>query len=745
MPGAGRGRVTGAEVRVTFMSRNFSWQTDEEEWAATETASARERRAVVRPALVLAALLLLGGIAFWQVNAHLNRVAQRTEEEVLASYRLVEAAAQARDSEVLDSFLSRRDEAWARSQTLLAERGMLLAARFFGLQPAGSTLAPDVQLVPDLSEAEVVVMRSYTTSGEDGSIETVRMQERFDFRRGTDRWLWAASESAYWGERVHTVYEHVSLTYPEGDAEIAGLLGADLNRLAGRLCRELAEVTCPPGYRIRVRLEPDAATLLQLSDWQAHLDQGNAITLPAPGLIGRPVDDGAYQALWRGYARYFAAPVLAELTGYRCCDRAHSFQHTLETRLSRLGVGWPAPPRDLPGGAVQLYCVARTTARQVLFAYEPRSDTWQDATWLPEDLVAVQQVPLAGGAWLVRDGNRRVLLFDGEQQIVVAESPRGGGVIYALAERDPTRTKVTIQVIDRAAKATSYMLFDLKHCGGDACPLQPLSGRPIWSADGEYTINYRDEAAGAGRREGFIFLGDGDGEALTAAPAISRPDESFSFPVWLDGDTYAFIRHQGSGAGRRPEVVFTQAATGERLKTLAIEDLLAPIPQGERPSRLLVNQMRADPLDPAGLLLRVSSADNSMAYHLLVNWRIGRAQVLAEPFDRDVWAYPSPDGHRLALYEREPGVPGRWTLGVFERDLEERRLIGRTVPDLTDGPLWSGDGKWLTNSYSGFLSLIAVDSGYSHVTEIPDDASCRPLQWVAESGRRGQASLLAPR
>ena len=716
------------------MSGNFSWQTDEEEWAAAETTAmpAHGRRTRARLSIVLVALLLLGGFAFWQVNRHLNSVTQRSEGEVLASYRLVEAAAQARDPEVLRSFLSGRNREWAMAQMLLAERGMLLASPFFGLQPTGSAQVLDVHLAPGLSEAEVVVVRSYTTSDEDGSVQPMRIQERFVFRRGRDRWLWAAPAGAFWGESVHTHYEHLSLIYPQRDAETAIRLGADLNRLAGRLCRELAEVTCPDGYRISVRLVPDVAALLQLGDWQEHLGQGNTITLPAPGLIGTPLDDSAYQALWRGYARYLAAPAIAALTGYQCCDQAVPFQRTLDAQLGQLAVGWWAPtPGTLPRDTLQLSCLARTTARQALFAYETRGDAWQVAAWLPEELVAVQQVSLAGGAWLVRDGSRRVFLFDGERQLLVAEPPTtDASVIYALAERDPTRTKVAIQEIDRAAETTTYLLFDLNRCRGGACPLQPLSGRPVWSADGGLTINYRNEPAGAGRREVFIFLGDADGAALTAVPALSRPGESFTFPVWLDGDTYGFIRHKGNGPAHRPEVVIARATTGERLKTLAIDDLLASIPREERPARLLVNQMWPDPLHPAGLLVRVSSADDSIAYHLLVNWRSGRSQVLGEPFGKDTWTYPSPDGRWLALYERDPAVPGKWTLAVYDRGLSERRLIGRTVPDLTHGPLWSADGEWLANTYGGFLSLTAVASGYSHVTEIPDDASCRPLQWV---------------
>jgi hypothetical protein len=563
------------------MNSNFSWQTEEEGWVAASSPPPppRARRTPVRLAVVLAVLLLLGGFAFWQVNAHLDRVTQRIEGEVLASYGLLETAAQAQDPEVLGSFLSRRDREWAATQMLLAERGMLLTARFFGLQPADSAQAPDVQLAPDLSQAEVVVIRSYTTTGEDGSIQTMRMQERFFFRRDADRWLWTAPGGAFWGESVYAVYEHLSLTYPKRDAETARRLGADLNRLAGRLCGELAQVTCPAGYRISVRLDPDAATLLQLSDWQGHLGQGNTITLPAPSLIGTPLDDGAYQALWHGYARYFVAPAIAELTGYKCCDRALSFQRTLEAQLGQLGVGWWAPtPSALPGDTLQLYCVARTAARQALFTYEPWSDAWQVTAWLPEELVAVQQVPLAGGAWLVRDGSRRVFLFDGERQILVAESPPGGGVVYALAERDPTRTKVTVQAIDRAAKATSYSLFDLERCGS-TCSLQPLSGRPVWSADGGLTINYRDEPASAGRRETYIFLGDADGDALTAVPAVSQPGESFSFPVWLDDDTYGFIRHRGSGAARRPALVIARATRGERSNPLTLDDLPAPLPR----------------------------------------------------------------------------------------------------------------------------------------------------------------------
>jgi hypothetical protein len=714
------------------MTIDFEWQTEEENEKrapggrppAPWRAAAAWKLGLVLVALLIAVLL------FWRARARVDTAAGRVQAEVRAAHALVERAAQARDTELLTASLSGRDRDWTRTQLALAERGLLFEPYAFGLRPAGHATTPIVHLAPDLSTAEVMVRRTFTATATAGSPQTIQLQQTFVYRRGARRWLWSPPDAAFWGETAAIRYRRLQLHYPQRDGAVAARLGADLNRLIERLCNELDGVACPPDYTVRVRLETNKASLLHLTDWQRHLRSGRDIVLPTPGLAGIPTDEAGYQALWRGYARLVAGPVLANLAGYVCCDRALSFQDELQMRLEQLGLGpWPGPPAavPLPQGELHLYCAARSPARRVLFSYRPRAGAWDVLTHLPDDVVPYQQAFLAGGALLMLDVRHRLLLLRGDEQIVLAEAAEG--VSYALGESDPSRTKIAVQKIQGAAGTFSHWLFDLSQCSRNDCSLQarPLAGWPAWSPDGRQTLLYARRAEG-GDSQLVILPGDANGLPLPDARPITTAAADFRHPFWLDPLTYGFIRSVGDGTRAQGEVVVADAATGHIEEIVPLADLIAAVPGADR--HFIVSRIAANPADATELLLKLVRSDDSVGYYVRVNWQSGRVQPLPPPLGNDTWAYYAPHGRWLALLERDPILPGKWTLFVYDGQRERRMAIGRTVPNLAQGPVWSGDGQWLVNAYGGYLSLTAPAAGYTRLVTIPEDASCQPLRWV---------------
>ena len=71
------------------------------------------------------------------------------------------------------------------------------------------------------------------------------------------------------------------------------------------------------------------------------------LELPAPSLIGNPVDEAGYQAVRAGYAPLIVGGGIAEIVGWRCCEKIVFFHALLDKQLSRLGIKpWPLTPSD---------------------------------------------------------------------------------------------------------------------------------------------------------------------------------------------------------------------------------------------------------------------------------------------------------------------------------------------------------------------------------------------------------------
>lgn len=343
----------------------FEWQTEEEDgrWADVEEWSPEpspERGSHRRWLALLLILVAVGAtlVFFYrQVNERVEDATADVKLEVLASHDLVRYAAEQRDPEVLVTFLSGRDPAWSQVQQQLAENGTLFDRRDLGLEllPAGpperSALGDRRQVIsvtvsPELTEATVTVAQAYAVQVGNGITEAVYLQQEGLYRRGEDRWLYSPPEE----ETTNTQYEeetgsYLSVHYEEGERDIARRLAADLDRKVGELCN-LPDTTCAPGYHIHVVFERAPESLGQLDPAVVLQDsrlldgqQVQTIALPAPSLVGLPVDEAAYRAVYRGYAAQVLRAVLTwQAWPWECCDHVPVFQALMDQQLVQLGV-----------------------------------------------------------------------------------------------------------------------------------------------------------------------------------------------------------------------------------------------------------------------------------------------------------------------------------------------------------------------------------------------------------------------
>jgi hypothetical protein len=355
------------------MDDSFEWQS-EEEWEqerplspAPLSASGRRRWPFVVPLLLLAAVITVA------LYARLNRqVAERTQAattDVLHSHALLETAARQQDGELVRLLIDDADPAWLETQSALLAMGPLWERLPLGL--AAFDEPPEVTAVTlsaDLEQAELLLEQYYRLPGDEVAEARLQYAAHYQWRDG--RWLRVPPPAGYWGAWQSSRGRRLLMAYPERDAAVGERLARDLDGVLNRACQEL-DLDCPPDLQLRLRLDTEAQTLLRWfqehgyasgegasgrgasgesasergarSEWEVvYLSGAGEIVLPAPGLLGVPLDAAAYQALYRAYAVPLVTALITDQVGWVCCGQAAFFHALLARQLSQLGLRpWP--------------------------------------------------------------------------------------------------------------------------------------------------------------------------------------------------------------------------------------------------------------------------------------------------------------------------------------------------------------------------------------------------------------------
>jgi hypothetical protein len=342
-----RNRTMARKPRHPAIS-DFDWQVADEQPtapapAAAEQAPPAKPHHLGRWLVLAAALLVLGAAGGWLYGEARQRteVARRAAEaEILGSHRLLLQAVAARDRELATNLLSGRDRAWAAQQRARIEAGTLLSEPGLGLVASGEEEAVS-WLAPALDEATVVMTQTVRFAGED---ETGRLARTWLYRRGQGGWLYAPppDPAAYWGERRQQRLERLSIQFPARDEALATRLAAAMEAALAQACVTLA---CPDDLEMVVVLatQPGSMELPALDSLEQLVFGRGALYLPAPSLIGEPVDEAGFNLLARAYIRPLLVAALGrELWSWRCCDHAPLYEALLDAQLAQWGVQpWP--------------------------------------------------------------------------------------------------------------------------------------------------------------------------------------------------------------------------------------------------------------------------------------------------------------------------------------------------------------------------------------------------------------------
>ncbi|MCB8945571.1 MAG: hypothetical protein H6658_17620 [Ardenticatenaceae bacterium] len=325
---------------------NFEWFTDEDgDWEALSAPPPPPPASQRRWLLWLAGLLIvcLGGfLGYRQLTQRVAQASSFVTAELLSSYELRQQALASHDRELFESVLSGSNVAWMQAQQALFAEERLVNHWPLGLQP--TTAVPQLLTITpaaNLLAAELTVAQEYTHQQPDGTQENVLLHRTDVYRQGQQRWLYAPPTPDFWGSWLTEDGRFLSLIYPQRDQAIAQQLLTDFDNHLAAYCN-LPQTHCPADPLLLVRFDTQPQSLLNLSHLPTLWQKNSLLELPAPSLIGLPIDEAGYQALLGGYSQQVVAAAIRAHSGWVCCEQGLFHQALIDKQLSQLGLKeWP--------------------------------------------------------------------------------------------------------------------------------------------------------------------------------------------------------------------------------------------------------------------------------------------------------------------------------------------------------------------------------------------------------------------
>ncbi len=729
------------------MAAKFEWQTEEEEgWESQPDPEkvvglSRSRRRW-RPWLLAAlVVVLLASAAYWQGQRRVVQAEDGQREALLASFNLVRQAAERQDRDLLASVIG-GDRSWTSDQKRLLDNGWLFDAHVFGLwpHPAGARVV-EVSFAPDLRSAEVVVEETYQVVSSDGLTTTVQLQ-RTDVYRRTDRWLWSSPEDAYWGGpgSESLVGERLVLYYPARDEALAVRLLADLDAVLDRLCREPA-ANCPGDWQLVVQLMRDVDVLSAMAEEAIRSGvygrlpgaraAGAAVILPAPSLLGTPVDEAGYQAWRRGYATYVAAAALEERVDSSCCESEEDYTAALQAELAWLELGlWPATlpapflAGPLPAQDVALVCRAGFERGFDLYHLNLAGKDWQ-AVLAGRDVVRIRAVPGERGILVqeqsdVGDGMRtRLYIRRGQAELALYDQvlPLPASIILNWEVAEAQR-RLILNAPEIGREFVTHRLYNLAACRDGECPpavTVALLGRPAWSPDGQRFLTQANDLLW--RREGNRQVQLGEGVV----------------PFWIDNEWYGYVF---TIEGEQQGVVAASQADDTPRLLLTLDQLLALLPAETRPERLAIGHVELNPANPDQWFILAFGLDAAgsarQAVIFTYNWNGNELQVVLQSEQLNNFSL-SPGGRWLATQRYDEGQEA-WLLALYDTtDVTAAPRVLSFPSPAQSRPVydWSADDRWLLVLHQGLLQLYDP-AGSQQGVYTPPVPGCSQAVWLNE-------------
>ncbi|MCA9960071.1 MAG: nuclear transport factor 2 family protein, partial [Anaerolineales bacterium] len=539
----------------------FAWKSEEEGWEEEPlpgaTAVARPRRRYFLILLLLVVVGTAGLLLYRQLQQQVTAVTTSTTDEVLAAHRLLFQAAQSGDADLFVSLLSTADPYWAETQQTMFDYDLVLNRAPLGLWLAPTSIMTDVQvtLSPDLTRAEVTDLVSYQIEPTPGVTQTVWLSRTAVYVHTNGRWLLSPLPAGqdFWGKWITMKGEYLSLVFAERDAALGQRLALELDDIVQRLCADTA-VSCPSTFRFQLRLARDTPALLRLRESYAQLNVGSNrshylhLDLPAPTLLGRPVDEAGYVALRQAYANWVAAVMVFHME----TDRLTVYG-PLPAPLAAMGLQWPPPlgympqtatasASSLPAQDVLVLC-SPTSDETELWRYDPQQETWtMEQPFTGTAVYILQAMPFFDETILldvreVVDGlthYRSYLWQQGQLQLVADLQNLYLTLTWYMPELTGNGRYLPIYRYGDGGgelERDRLHIFDLQNCTDTGCAPVAVDGATYFSPNGRFRIVMPFDA----QWPSSLTLVDAAGHSLLTF------DAGWS-PLWLDETTFVYVR-----------------------------------------------------------------------------------------------------------------------------------------------------------------------------------------------------------
>jgi hypothetical protein len=559
----------------------FEWQADgDQKWddlpplsEENEPGDPRCSRRVWLVALVLITVPAL--VLFLLLNRRVDEAVALAEEEVGVTHALLLEAVEDQDYELFTSLISDRQRNWFEDQPELLSLSLFWGRTALGLEPGASATTSEndlqIDLDPDLARATVSQTRPFVVSTSSGLPTTVDLERTFLYERIDQGWYLTGLEedTSFWGDWERQEGEVLTLVYPARDGSTGRRLAPLLDDLVRSLCAEPA-LKCPNGFEFELKLDRDEQALKRLSEGFYTVvilvrDGKGTLSLPAPSMAGRPLDQAGFQALAQGYAAWLGAVLI---NNFAAVNQESVNQSVIEEILA--GHDLPLPPwpqsmmprpsnAALPVGSAapqhDILMMCSGGSQQRLLRFKTAEAQWANE-WLFNTIrttgsagsfppPGIRRLPDYSGVLVnfARQGEEELswqtyLWQNGQEQLWLEHEEATDfwplQFPYSTGEADQFLIGYSYPENDNGTIDSWWI--DLQACLEGACAKMEADGFPLWSPDGRHTLLIDMTRYG----EPELHLGDQLGHSQVSLGS--------GFPVsWPDDETFVYLRGQIPG------------------------------------------------------------------------------------------------------------------------------------------------------------------------------------------------------
>ena len=549
----------------------FDWQTDEDDWVEPQEGKLgasrqlepqkRKRLLLVGGATIIIVLVGLG-LLFALVRHRAEIATNEVTMNLYAAHTLLQESTISNDEELFSLALYPQNE-WRETQQELLVRQLFWNRSALGLWLDLATFDPkdteqiEVTYAPDLRSAEVTAVLPYITHGDDDRFVSLSLRKTAVYRQVDAGWHYAPFPTGFWGDEVVLNGRYFSIQTPQRDSDISKQLLQDIDDLIVDACA-IPELECPEKLQVELQLQTDPESSFELNQnyqvstvYRAASGRVLQVKMPAPTLVGLPVDDVGYEALLKGYAAQVIASIMSNIDS-NCCSFGPNAPSVFALQLQEIGLKPPMPagyhpqsqlietPLSLPDQDILALCQVGSVG--TVLRYDLQTTVWTEE-YIPNNGFVSQMLAAGGDGVLlttfpsITDSMSRLeLLVDGQPTLIdVSTDWINLASVFPDWVEGSDALIVTYQKVDGELWEDRLIKIDPHSCDSESgCSIEALSSYPIFSPEKTHSmVRIVNEVVDLGVVE--FWLGDAAGE-----PSEKLGD--LLGPAWQDEQTILFTK-----------------------------------------------------------------------------------------------------------------------------------------------------------------------------------------------------------